>query len=115
MAYSEAIAARIRKVLAGRGGVVEKKMFGGLAFLARGKMLIGVLGGKVVARCRPEDQPKLLRPPHVKPMDFTGRPMKGWLYVTGPSVASPAGLRKWIATGEEALAGSGSRKSQRPT
>jgi hypothetical protein len=103
VAYSEAIAGRIRKILAGRRGIVEKKMFDGIAFLLRRKMLIGVLGEKVVARCRPEDQPRLLKSPHVKPMDFTGRPMKGWLFVTGP--ASPALLRKWIASGEAAMRG----------
>ena len=104
MAYSEAIAARIRKALGTRPGLTPKRMFGGLAFLLRGKMLIGVLGEKVVARCRPEDQARVLKPPYVRPMDFTGRPMKGWLYVTGPSVKTVAGLRRWIASGERALA-----------
>ena len=106
MAYSKTIAERIRKALAGKTGIAEKGMFGGLSFLFRGKMLIGVLGEKVVVRCRTEDQPKLLKPPHVRPMDFTGKPMKGWLYVTGPSIASAAGLKKWIARGEAALAAS---------
>ncbi len=105
MAYSEVIATKIRKILAARPGIVERKMFGGIAFLLRGKMLIGVLGEKVVARCRPVDQAKLLKPPHVQPMDFTGRPMQGWLYVTGPSVKTPAGLRRWIAVGESTLKG----------
>ncbi len=52
---------------------------------------------KVVARCRPEDQPGLLKPPHVSPMNFTGRVMKGWLYVTGPSTKKVAGLRTSIS------------------
>ena len=104
MAYSEPIAARIRKVLFRDHAVSEKKMFGGIAFLRKGKMLIGVLGTKVVARCRPADQPKLLRPPHIRPMNFTGKVMKGWLYVTGPSISSPTGIRRWIASGERAMA-----------
>jgi len=79
MADSEKIATNIRHVLKGRGGIIEKSMFGGIAFLLRGKMLIGVQDEKVVARCRPEEQAKLLKPPHVRPMDFTGRPMQGWL------------------------------------
>jgi hypothetical protein len=58
---------------------------------------------KVVARCRPKDQPGLLKPSHVTPMNFTGRFMKGWLYVTGPSTKQVAGLRTWIARGETAL------------
>jgi hypothetical protein len=102
MGYSELIAKRIRKILGRRPGLVEKKMFGGLAFLVRGKMLIGVLGEKVVARCRPEDQPGLLQPPHVTPMNFTGRVLRGWLYVTGPSTEKVAGLRTWIARAEAA-------------
>ena len=104
MSYSEAIAGRIRKALAGKVGIAEKRMFGGIAFLLRGKMLIGVLQEKVVARCLPTDQPGLLKPPHVRPMDFTGKTMKGWLYITGPSIATPASLRRWIARGEFALA-----------
>jgi hypothetical protein len=58
---------------------------------------------KVVARCRPEDQPGLLKPPHVTPMNFTGRVMKGWLHATGPSTKKVAGLRTSIARGETAL------------
>ena len=48
-------------------------------------------------------QPGLLKPPHVTLMNFTGRVMKGWLYVTGPSTKKGAGLRTWIARGETAL------------
>jgi hypothetical protein len=83
--------------------VVAGPVRAGLAFLLRGKMLIGVIGEKVVAHCRPEDQPGLLKPPHVTPMNFTGQVMKGWVYVTGPSTKKVAGLRTWIAQGETAL------------
>jgi hypothetical protein len=58
---------------------------------------------KVVARFRGEDQPGLLKPPHVPPMNFAGRVMKGRLYVAGPSTKKVAGLRTWIARGETAL------------
>lgn len=110
MAYSEAVAARVRKTLAGRAGIAEKQMFGGLAFLLKGKMLIGVMGEKVLARVRDEDHDAILKPPHVKPMDYKGRKMRGWLFVTGPSIAGAAGLRKWIAGGEAALAAAGKKK-----
>ena len=66
-------------------------------------MLFGVSDEKVVARCRPEDQPGLLKPPHVTPMNLAGRVRKGWLYVTGPSTKKIAGLRAWIARGETAV------------
>ena len=90
-------------MLEGRSGITEKKMFGGLAFLLRGKMLIGVMGGKVLARVRDEDHDAVVKPPHVKPMDYKGRKMRGWLHVTGPSIAGGPGLRKWITSGEDAI------------
>ena len=75
---------------------------GGISFKAAegGNVLDKI---KVVARCRPEDQPGLLKLPHVTLMNFTGRVMKGWLYVTGPSTKKVAGLRTSIARGETAL------------
>ncbi len=104
MAYSEAVAERIRKVLGQRAGLTERKMFGGLGFLVRGKVVIGVMGDKVLTRVVQADHAKTVKPPHIKPMVMGGRESRGWLFVTGPSVASPAGLRKWIAAGERAIA-----------
>lgn len=95
MAYSEALAQRVRKALARRKGIAERKMFGGLAFLYRGNMMVGVLGDRLVARVSPERYEALLKRPEVSKMDFTGRPLKGFLYV-GPKALAGTGLRRWL-------------------
>ena len=82
MAYSEALANRIRGVMGNRR-ISERKMFGGLCFLLQGKMCCGVLKDLLVVRIDPANSAALLKSPHVRPMDFTGRPMRGFLYV-GP-------------------------------
>lgn len=99
MAYDEALAERVRRALRGEKSVVEKKMFGGIAFLQAGKMSVGILGKDLVVRVAPEEQDKLLRYPDVRPMDFTGRPMRGFLYVGPKATASGAGLASWIRRG----------------
>ena len=96
MAYDEQLAERIRKSLARRRKITEKKMFGGLSFLQNGKMLCGVLNDLLVVRVSPEEAGKLLKKPHVRPMDFTGRPMKGFLYVEPGGCKSAAQLAGWI-------------------
>ena len=96
MAFDEALAARIRALLADRKGITEKKMFGGLAFLLDGRMCCGVLNSDFVARVSAEDQPAMLRKPQVRPMDFTGRPLKGFLYVGPAAIRTAASLGAWI-------------------
>jgi TfoX/Sxy family transcriptional regulator of competence genes len=96
MAYDEVLAERIRMALSSRRDVVERKMFGGIAFMIRGHMSCGIVGPALMLRVDPDDEGRLLRLPHVRPMDFTGRPMRGFLYVDPPGVSTPAGLRAWI-------------------
>ena len=96
MAYDEQLADRVRLVLAVRPGVDERRMFGGLSFLVGGKMCCGVLGGELIVRLSPLDGEKALAEPHTRPMDFTGRPMKGWIYVAPAGLASDDGLRRWV-------------------
>ena len=81
MAYDEKLAQRIRPLLNRKRGVSERKMFGGIAFMLDGKMCCGVLNSDLVARLGADDCAAALRTPHVRPMDFTGRPLKGFLYV----------------------------------
>ncbi len=95
MAYDENLADRIRKALKGKGEIAEKKMFGGLCLLLRGKMCCGVIKDVLVARVDPDDAPALLKQPGVRPMDFTGRPMKGFLYVHQRVLAGPK-LSRWL-------------------
>ena len=96
MAYDEKLASRIRKELVRRGDVVEKHMFGGVAFMVRGHMSCGVAGPSLMVRVDPAEGDRLLREPNVRPMDFTGKPMRGFLFVDAPGIATAASLRKWI-------------------
>lgn len=96
MAYDSDTADRIRQWFAGRTDVVERKMFGGLAFLVRGHMCCGVLGTTLVARVGPEQYAEALKKPHVRVMDFTGRPMTGLVTVAPDGFRSARALRAWI-------------------
>jgi TfoX/Sxy family transcriptional regulator of competence genes len=96
MAYDEAVAGRIRKALAGATNVVEKRMFGGIAFMVRGNMCCGVIGDRLMLRVGPGGYEAALSQPHARPMDFTGRPMKGMVYVEPAGFASPGDLKAWI-------------------
>jgi hypothetical protein len=81
MAYDEKLASRIRKLLKYKKNSNEKKMFGGLAFMLNGSMCSGIIQNLLVARVGPDNYESALREPHTRPMDFTGRPMKGYVYV----------------------------------
>ncbi|PIQ78608.1 RNA methyltransferase [Candidatus Peregrinibacteria bacterium CG11_big_fil_rev_8_21_14_0_20_46_8] len=96
MAYDKKIAEQIREVLPPTTHIEERKMFGGIAFLLDGKMSVGVLNDVLVARVAPEDAEKLLSTKGVRPMDFTGRPMKGFLYVEQEAISTKAALKKWV-------------------
>lgn len=96
MAFDEALAARIRKALESRRDVEEKHMFGGVAFMVAGHMACGILGDSLMARIDPTQAERWLGEPHVRPMDFTGRPMKGLIFVDGPGLATPRQLKAWV-------------------
>jgi len=99
MAYDENLATRARSLLKGKRAIVEKKMFGGLAFLSNGKMFGGILGNQLVVRVGPQGYEAALKQPHARTMDFTGKPMKGYVYVSPDGTKTAAQLRKWLATG----------------
>jgi TfoX/Sxy family transcriptional regulator of competence genes len=96
MAFSEALAERIRQRLARRRNVAEKKMFGGIGFLLNGNLLVGVWKRSLVVRLGPEAGDEALLEPHVKEFDITGRAMKGWVLVEPGGVASEDQLSAWI-------------------
>jgi TfoX/Sxy family transcriptional regulator of competence genes len=96
MSYDKSIADRVRTALANRGDVIEKRMFGGLAFLVRGHMCCGVLGSDLVVRVGPASYPAALKEPHAREMDFTGRPLKGLVYVGKHGIGSDGSLRGWV-------------------
>lgn len=97
MPYSERAATRVRAALAKRRGVVERPMFGGLAFMVRGHMTVGVLDADLVLRLGEEGAAAALRRRHVRPMDFTGTPMKSMVYVAPAGYRTAAQLDRWIA------------------
>jgi TfoX/Sxy family transcriptional regulator of competence genes len=95
MAYDEKLADRMRDVLVTEPGVTERKMFGGLAFMVRGHMACGVLGDDLMLRLGADGAESALEQPRVRPMDFTGRPMKGMVFVD-PAGLRGAALRRWV-------------------
>jgi hypothetical protein len=101
MAFNEALAGRVRKALKGRRKLQEKKMFGGLAFLLHGNMCCGVVGDELMVRVGPESYEKAMSARHVRPMDFTGKPLRGFVYVTPPGIAGDRSLKAWVTRGAE--------------
>lgn len=101
MAYDAGLADRIRVVLADAPGVDERKMFGGIAFLLDGNMAVGIVGEELMVRVGPDAWADALAQPHAREMDFTGRSMKGFVYVSGEGVAEDADLSGWVAQGTE--------------
>jgi len=99
MAYDESLAFRIRRVLAGERGIGERKMFGGLCFTAAGRMCCGVLGKDLVIRVTPGGWEAALRRRFTRPMDFTGRPLRGFLYVGPGGTRDGRSLRRWVGEG----------------
>ena len=96
MTYSEELADRIRAELSSRDDVVEKKMFGGVAFMVAGSMAVGVMGNDLLARVGAEHHERAMKRPHVDVMKFTGRPMKGFVLVDAKGIATRAALKKWV-------------------
>ena len=95
MAFSEALAERIRQALARRKNVEEKKMFGGVGFLLNGNLLVGVWKDSLIVRLGPDEGDEALWEPHVKEFDITGRPMKGWVRVEPEGVEGDDQLSGW--------------------
>ena len=91
MAYDEALADRIRALLRTRHDVDERRMFGGVAFMIRGHMSCGIVGSTLMVRVDPGDAQRLLRTTHARPMDFTGRPMRGFVFVDPPGFSARSG------------------------
>lgn len=99
MAYDEGLAQRIRGVFDGNTGVDEKKMFGGIAFMVEGNMCVGVVGEELMVRVGPDQYEHSLGQPHARKMDFTGRAMKGMVYIGADGIDSDSGLKSWVERG----------------
>lgn len=99
MAYNEQLTDRVRSVLSANQGLTEKKMFGGLTFLLQGNMCCGVMKDDLVVRVGPDAFDDALAGPGARPMDFTGRPMKGMVYVGPRGFESDEALSQWVQRG----------------
>jgi len=100
MTYSEPQAERVRKMLAGRSGILEKEMFSGIAFLLNGNMCVCVRDEDLIVRVEPDETTALLREPGAKPFTLAGRGgSPGWLLVGPPGYATASGLRAWVDRG----------------
>ncbi len=100
MAYDEDLAHRVREQLAGESSVTEKAMFGGLAFLLRGNMAVGLSsGGELMVRVGPDGTDAALARPHTRLFDMTGRPMRGWILVAAEGVKTKPQLASWVSRG----------------
>jgi TfoX/Sxy family transcriptional regulator of competence genes len=96
MAYDEGLAERIRDIVRSRTDITERRMFGGLAIMSRGHMFVGVLGSTLMARIGQSGYADALSMPHVRQMDFTGKPMKGYVFVEPEGFESDHALEYWV-------------------
>lgn len=92
----ETLAARIRRVLAKKKNIVEKKMFGGTGFLLSGNLLVGIWKNKLIARIGPEAYDQALREPFVQEFDITGKSMRGWVMIQASGIEDEDQLKDWI-------------------
>jgi TfoX/Sxy family transcriptional regulator of competence genes len=96
MAFDEELAERVRTALDDVRDVREKRMFGGIAFMVGGHMACGIVGDELMLRLGEDAADAALDEPHVRPMDFTGRPMRTMVFVRSTGIASQAALKSWV-------------------
>lgn len=99
MAYDEGLTQRIRELIDSHPAVKEKKMFGGVGFIARGNMACGVVNDDLIVRVGANGYEEALTKPHARPFDMTGRPMNGWIMVSPKGYANNADLERWVNKG----------------
>lgn len=105
MPFDEGVAQRLREVFENREDVIEKKMFGGIAFMHRGNMCCGVVNDVLMARVGPEAYESALSRPHAREMDFTGKALSGFVYVDPEGFEGDNDLRNWVALCEKFTSG----------
>lgn len=96
MVYNEKLADRVRKALVHQKAVEEKKMMNGLTFMVNGKMCVGILKDDLMVRLNPEIYENALQKKGCREMDFTGRPMKGFVFVSPKGTGNKKDLSYWI-------------------
>ncbi len=113
MAYDEKLAHRIRKFFSRRRGVTERKLFGGICFLLDGKMCCGVIHNDLCVRVGPKRYEEALSQAYARPMDFTGRPLKGFVYVAPAGIQTPASLTQWMQWAADFVTTDGKKVAKR--
>jgi TfoX/Sxy family transcriptional regulator of competence genes len=101
VAYDEELAERVREGLAGRKGVTEQKMFGGIGFMLGGNMCLGVYGSDLIVRPGPEQFDSAIKRPHARQMTMGKMTAKGMLFVAAAGVKSRKDLDGWIKMGAD--------------
>jgi TfoX/Sxy family transcriptional regulator of competence genes len=104
MTYDEKTAERVRRILSRQPDVIEKKMFGGLCFMVKGGMCCGLTSTGFMVRVGREAYDRTLALPHARVMEFTGRPMAGFVYVDPGGYRTDAALAKWVQRGIDFVA-----------
>jgi hypothetical protein len=99
MAFDEGLAERLRQLTGSVHSLSERRMFGGLCFMSSGNMSFGVLGSEIMVRVGPDAYAAALELPHVREMDFTGRSMRGMVYVDSDGIAEDGDLLAWLQRG----------------
>ena len=94
MPYDSGLAERLEEILEGRPGLQQKKMFGGIGWMLNGNMCVGVYKHWLITRVGESASAKVFKEKHVKPMDITGKPMKGWAMVAPEGVAEDGDLKR---------------------
>lgn len=101
MPFDEGLAQRVRELLEDDPQASERKMFGGLAFMLGGNMCCGIVGDELMVRVGPDGYEAALAQPDVREMDFTGRAMRGMVYVSAAGIEGDAELEAWVRRGIE--------------
>lgn len=96
MAFDQELAQRIRLALGAQKKMEEKQMMGGLTFMVNGKMCVGIIKDELMVRIDPDAQQMALEETGCRPMDFTGRPMKGFVMVDRLGMGTQTTLQKWV-------------------
>ena len=99
MAYDEILAERVRDHLADNPEIIEKKMFGGIAFMLSGNMAVGISKDELMVRTGPDRYEEAINTPGVRDFDMTGRRMKGWVLVAPDQLSTDKGLDAWVSLG----------------
>ena len=104
MAYDEGLATRIEELLDEQAGITQRKMFGGLAFMYQGHMFCGINGDELMLRVGAEHYEQILDEPHIRPMDFTGKPLRGYVYVAADGITEDTDLAHRVQQGLDVAA-----------